>query len=107
MARKPYPPGIPIIYQSYEDYEKPHHDKIEPFESVSEVLQWEQYLRRELLGNEKPAAGKRKGTTSADDRLQEIWFRGTREHFPLAPGIYRAEIADLVNNKERDWSFGK
>jgi len=90
-----------------EDYEKPHHDKIKPFESVAEVLEWEQLLRREVFGNEKPTDGKRKAKTNGGDRLQEIWFRGTRKHFPLAPGVYRPEITDLANDKKRDWSFGK
>jgi len=60
------------------------------------VLEWEERLRREFFGRNK---------ADADDRLQEIWFRGTRKHFPLAPGIYRREITKLANDKHRDWSF--
>jgi hypothetical protein len=95
MVRKYNAPETPIIYHSLEDSKRPNHEKIEPFESVAEVLKWEEGLRREFFGESDP-----------DDRLKEIWFRGTRKHFPLAPGIYRTEITGIANDKRRDWLLG-
>jgi hypothetical protein len=107
MARIRHAPRISIIYHSLQDLEKPNHDKIEPFKSVTEVLEREEELRREFFGNQKRVARERETKRNARDRLQEIWFRETRKHFPLAPGIYRTEITNLANDKNRDWLFGK
>jgi FRG domain len=106
MARQVHAPRIPIIFHSRQGLEKPNDDKIVPLESVADVLEWEEHLRGELFGNEKLSARDSRGKTSTGDRLQEIWFRGTRKHFPLAPGIYRTEITDLANDNNRDWLFG-
>lgn len=95
MPREFHSSKIPIIYHSPQDLKKPNHDKIKPFKSIADILQWEEGLRTEFFGR-----------TDADDRLQEIWFRGTRKHYPLAPGIYRTEITNLADDKNRDWLFG-
>jgi len=75
MARKPHAPRIPIIYHSLQDLERPNHDKIEPFRSVAEVLEWEEDLRGEFFGNENRVVRERKTKTNADDRLQEMCAR--------------------------------
>jgi hypothetical protein len=98
---------MPIIYQSRRDLENPDHERIEAFKSIAEVLEWEKDLRGEFFGNRKLIARERKTKHTADDRLQEIWFRGTKKHFLLAPGIYRKEITDLANETNRDWLFGR
>jgi hypothetical protein len=90
MSRNPRKPEGPIIYHSQQDLEEPRHDKIEPFESVSEVLEWEEVLRNECFGK-------------TNNRLQEIWFRGTRKHFRLTPGIYRPKITDIASKWEINW----
>jgi hypothetical protein len=106
MLRKSPIPQIPIIYHSRRDLEHPDHERIEAFKSIAEVLEWEKDLRGEFFGNRKLIARERKTENTADDRLQEIWFRGTKKHFLLAPGIYRKEITDLANETNRDWLFG-
>lgn len=95
MLRKRSAPEIPIICYSPNNYEGPNQDKSNPFESIADALKWEEDLRGEFFGD------------SGADRLQEIWFRGTRKHFDLVPGIYRQEITDVASNPDRDWLFGK
>jgi len=94
MPRTSNESGIPIIYHSSRGYKELNHGKNKPFESIADVLKWEDDLRRELFGE------------GSSDRLQEIWFRGTSKHFDLVPGIYRKKITDLANDTNRDWSFG-
>jgi FRG domain len=67
----------------------------EPIKSISELLEWEQLLRETYFGDR------------ADDRLLEVWFRGTRGTHPLLPGIYRPEINAEIKAGKRDWLFGK
>jgi len=95
MPKKPDEQRIPIIYDPHDRSKRPKHEELEPFESVADVLKWEEELRKELFQE-----------AGSGDRLNEIWFRGTRKHFPLVPGIYRSEITNLVDDPNRDWIFG-
>ncbi len=89
----------PFIYGDWdEDLDGPHHEP-EPIASVAGALEWEESLRSEYFGGKSS-----KDKSDTGTRLQEMWFRGTRKHYPLVPGIYRAEISALA--KDDRWMFG-
>lgn len=89
--------SVPIIHPPQTSLEEAFYDDDIPLKSIADVLEWEQEVRDDFSA---------KAGTKAGDRLQEVWFRGARKHFPLVPGIYRDPITNLAKDKER-WFYGK
>jgi hypothetical protein len=82
MNRKMPSPEIPVIYPQQIDDTASDRREIN---SVADALKWEEELRGPLF--------------KYDDRLREIWFRGTSTNLSLAPGMYRGDVTELARDK--------